>query len=294
MTKKSKLRYENTAYLYILPYYIFFMIFIALPIIVNIVLSFTDFNLREMSFVGLENYIKLFSDATFIRSVQNTIVYVVFTVGITIVLGLMCALALNNVAFWGAKFFRGIYFMPYVISMVSCSMVWLWLYEPSAGFINELMRLLGLPTQKWLYDERFAMGSVILMVVWKNLGYYMTIFIAGLNGIPSSLYEAATVDGANALQKFWFITLPMLKPVTFFITITGTVGAFNVFEQVNVMTSGGPMNSTTTIVHQIYTRAFTEFRLGYAASQAIVLLIVVLIFTLINFRYGNQGNDLDM
>lgn len=184
--------------------------------------------------------------------------------------------------------------MPYVTSMVAMSMVWLWMYDPTHGVINVLTEMLGISAQQWLYDEKLALGAVIVMGIWKGIGYYMTLFLAGLNNIPAYLYEAAKIDGANAIQCFKHITLPMLKPVTFFIMITGVISAFNVFEQVNVMTSGGPMNSTTTIVHQIYTRAFTEYKMGYGAAEAVFLLLIVFVFTILNFKYGNQGQDLDI
>jgi len=285
---------DRCGYLFIMPYYIFFLIFVAFPLIVNIILSFTNFNLKTISFVGFKNYANLLTDKLFHISIRNTLIYVVFTVFFSIVLGLGLALALNLAKSWGAKLFRGIIYMPYVTSMVSMSMVWLWLYDPTSGAVNAIVEALGMTPHQWLYDERYALGAIIVMGIWKNIGYYMTLFLAGLMNIPAYLYEAAWVDGANAFRRFLHITIPMLRPVTFFILITGVINAFNVFEQVNVMTSGGPMNSTTTIVHQIYTRSFTEYRMGYGAAQAVVLLVIILIFTLLNFRYGSQGQDMDI
>lgn len=296
MSKKniSALNYDKCGYLFITPFYIFFFFFVFTPIVINIALSFTNFNLKSINFVGFYNYVKLLNDSLFFISLKNTFIYVLFTVFFTMVLGLVFAIALTNTAIKGIKFFRSLYYLPYVTSMVSISMVWLWLYEPSSGLFNKIISLMGQEPKKWLYDSTYALGAIIVMGIWKGMGYYMTLYIAGLNNIPGYLYEAARVDGANGFQRFLHITMPMLKPVTFFILITGTINAFNVFEQVNVMTSGGPMNSTTTIVHQIYTRAFTEYQMGYGAAQAVVLLLVILVFTLINFKYGNQGQDLDI
>lgn len=294
MKKLNSISNDRSGYLFIAPYYIFFLIFVAFPIVVNIVLSFTNFNLKTISFVGLKNYADILTDNLFHVAVRNTLIYVIFTVFFSIVLGLGLALALNITNSWWTKLFRGIIYMPYVTSMVSMSMVWLWLYDPTSGAVNAIVEALGMAPQKWLYDERYALGAIIVMGIWKNLGYYMTLFLAGLMNVPADLYEAAQVDGADAFRRFLYITLPMLRPVTFFILITGVINAFNVFEQVNVMTSGGPMNATTTIVHQIYTRAFTEYRMGYGAAQAVVLLVIILIFTLLNFRYGNQGQDIDI
>lgn len=285
---------DRCAYGFIAPYYIFFLLFVLFPILVNIFLSFTDFNLKSISFVGLENYRMMLKDALFWKSVQNTLIYVVFTVFFTMLLGFLLALALNSASLWGTRFFRGMIYLPYVTSMVSMAMVWLWLYDPTYGVFNVIMEALGLEAQQLLYDEKLALGAMIVLGIWKGVGYYMTLYLAGLYNIPAYLYEAAAIDGAGYWQKVFRITLPMLRPVTFFILITGTINAFNVFEQVNVMTGGGPMNATTTIVHQIYIRAFTEYRMGYGAAEAVFLLVIILIFTLLNFRYGNQGQDLDM
>ena len=285
---------DRCAYGFIAPYYIFFLLFVLFPIVVNIFLSFTDFNLKSISFVGLENYRMMLKDVLFWKSVQNTLIYVVFTVFFTMLLGFLLALALNSAALWGTRFFRGMIYLPYVTSMVSMAMVWLWLYDPTYGVFNVIMEALGLEAQQWLYDEKLALGAMIVLGIWKGVGYYMTLYLAGLYNIPAYLYEAAAIDGAGYWQKVFRITLPMLRPVTFFILITGTINAFNVFEQVNVMTGGGPMNATTTIVNQIYIRAFTEYRMGYGAAEAVFLLVIILIFTLLNFRYGNQGQDLDM
>lgn len=294
MKKRKKIGNDPCGYVFIAPYYIFFFLFVMFPIAVNIVLSFTDFNLKSIHFTGLENYKTLLADTLFWTSVKNTLIYVIFTVFFTMVLGLLLAVALKSAVIPGTRFFRGIIYMPYVTSMVAMSMVWLWLYDPTHGVVNVLAEKLGFTAQQWLYDEKLALGAVIAMGIWKGLGYYMTLFLAGLYNIPGYLYEAAKIDGANGFQCFWKITLPMLRPVTFFILITGVISAFNVFEQVNVMTGGGPMNSTTTIVHQIYIRAFTEYKMGYGAAQAVVLLLIVFVFTLLNFRYGNQGEDLDI
>ena len=239
--KKYSVDYDKCGYLFILPFYIFFSLFVAAPILINIGLSFTKFNLINLQFVGLNNYIKMFGDQLFYISVKNTFVYVVFTVLFTMLLGFLLALALNNSILLGMKFFRSFFYLPFVTSMVSISMVWLWMYEPSQGILNQAFLFFGMAPQKWLYDPKLALGCIIVMGIWKSMGYFMTIYIAGLNNIPEYLYEAAKMDGANSFQRLRLITLPMLQPVTFFIMITGTINAFNVFEQVNVMTNGGPL-----------------------------------------------------
>jgi ABC-type sugar transport system permease subunit len=293
MKLARKLKDNCSGYLMIMPFYIFFAVFVIIPIIMNIGLSFTNYNLTQMTFIGLNNYRNLLTDKFFWVSLQNTLIYTCFTLVFTMALGLMLAVFLNR-KLRGLKFFRTSFYLPYVTSMVAVSMIWLWMYEPSHGIVNQLLKIVGIQGREWLFDVRTALGSIIVMAIWKYTGYYMVVFLAGLQGIPEYLYEAATVDGANGIQKFFKITLPMLTPVTFFLFVTGIINNFNVFEQVIVMTNGGPMNSTTTIVHQIYSRAFFDFLMGYAAAISVVLLLIVLLVTTFNFKYGNQGNDLDI
>jgi ABC-type sugar transport system permease subunit len=291
--KYSKLNNDTIGYWMIAPFYIFLLIFIVLPIIFNIFFSLTNYNLRVCEYVGLKNYLRLFSDETFLISMKNTFVYTFFTLIFNMGLGLAAALAINK-KLKGLKFFQTSFYLPYVTSMVGVSMIWLWMYDPSYGIFNQILKLFGIQIQQWLYDAHLALGCIILMSVWKSLGYFMVIYLAGLQSIPAYLYEAATIDGANAWEQFRFITLPMLQPITFFLFVTGIVNCFKVFEQVQILTNGGPMNATTTIVHQIYNRGFIEFQMGYAATLAIVLLLIICAITLVNFRYGKQGQDLDL
>lgn len=165
-------------------------------------------------------------------------------------------------------------------------MIWLWIYDPALGMLNQLVKLLGLKPQKWIYDPKLALFSIILMSVWKLIGYNMIIFLAALQQIPPPLYEAATIDGASIFQKFFRITVPMLAPTTFFLFVIACITSFNVFEQVNIMTAGGPLYATTTVVHQIYDRAFTYFQMGYAASMSCVLLIIMFLVAQRYFIHG--------
>jgi ABC-type sugar transport system permease subunit len=284
---------NKSGYFLILPFYIFFTVFVIIPILMTVGLSFTNYDLSRMSFIGIKNYINLMTDKFFWISLKNTAIYTFFTLIFTMTLGLLLAVFLNR-KLRGLKFFRTSFYLPYVTSMVAVSMVWLWMYEPSHGIVNQMLGWVRIQGHSWLFDVDTALGSIIVMSIWKYTGYYMVVFLAGLQGIPGYLYEAATVDGTNGFQKFFYITLPMLNPVTFFLLVTGIINNFNVFEQVIVMTNGGPMNSTTTIVHQIYSRAFLDFLMGYAASLSVVLLLIVLVLTTLNFKYSNQGNDLDI
>jgi ABC-type sugar transport system permease subunit len=279
-------------YLMILPFFGFFVLFVFFPVLINTVLSFTSYDLRSIRFVGLKNYEFLLQDEFMHKAFRNTLVYMVSTVSVTLVLSFFAALLLNKQAAI-IKFARASFFLPYVTSMVAVSVVWIWIYEPSMGVLNRSLVSLGLAPRQWLYDPKLALGSIIAMSIWKGLGYSMIIFLAGLQGIPREMLEAAQVDGANSAARTWHITIPMLRPVVFFLLVTGTIGGFNVFEQVNVMTSGGPLNRTTTVVHQIYSRAFQELLIGYAAAIAVSLILVMLAMTLVNLRIGSQRMDSD-
>ena len=291
--RKPKIGQDNIGYVLISPFYIFFFFFIVLPILINIFLSFTRYDFRTINFVGLNNYFRLFKDQFFLSALRNTGIYTFFTLFITMGLSLIVAVILNE-AFALQKVYRTFFFMPHVISMVAASMIWLWMFEPSQGAINDFLSNFGVKRIEWMYDVRYALPGLIIMGIWKNLGYNMVIYLAGLQTIPVYLYEAATIDGATPLQKFFKITLPMLAPVTFFLFVTGLIFNFNVFEQVLIMTNGGPLNSTTTIVHQVYTRAFFQFLMGYASAMAVFAVLIIAAITLANFRYGNQGVDLDV
>jgi ABC-type sugar transport system permease subunit len=259
----------------------------------NLALSFTRFNLKEVKFIGLQNYLNLFEDEFFVRSLINTGLYTFFTLAFTMLISLFLAILLNR-GLTGTPLFRTSSFVPHVVSMVAASMIWYWMYEPAYGIINRFLAVLGISGKLWLHDEKLALASIIIMSIWKFTGYYMVIYLAGLQTIPSYLYEATAIDGASEWQKIRYVTIPMLRPVTFFLFVTGVINNFNVFEQVNILTQGGPMNATTTVVHQIFIRAFRDFLMGYAAAQAIFVLIIVAVLTLMFFKYGSQEQDVEV
>lgn len=281
---------DSIGYVMILPFYVLFFVFVLLPILFNVVLSFCNFNLKSISFVGLQNYTNLFKDPLFLKSMGNTGVYVFFTVTLTLVLSFALALMLNHSS-WLMKVFRAVFYLPNVISMVAVATVWQFMYNPYFGIFNGILKSLGLPTQTWVADVNLAMGCVVVMSIWKSAGYNMVLFLAGLQGVSHEIYESAAMDGAHGWKLVWHITLPSIRPVLFFVFITCCIGSFSVFEQVQVLTKGGPMYATTTIVHQIYTRAFTEFRLGYASAMSIVLAAIVFVFTVLSFRASRQDEQ---
>lgn len=291
---RKKRRYDKEAYLMILPAYTIFTVFILIPIFMVLYYSFTNYNLYQApDFVGLKNYLKAFKDKDFITSVKNTLLYAGITLTLQLSIGLLLAVLLYRESRL-IPIFRTAFYLPHVMSMVCISMVWLWIYDSNYGLFNALMKLFGLPVQKWLLDPNLAMPCVILVSVWKGMGYNMVIFLSGLTGIPASLYEAAELDGAGSIKKFLHITWPLLQPTTFFLVVTGIVNCFAVFEQVNILTNGGPLKRTTTVVHQIYQNAFLEFKMGYASAISVLLLAFSLLVTMFLFRFGNKGQDIDV
>lgn len=291
---KMKKKSDKEAYLMILPAYFIFAVFILIPIGMVLYYSLTDFNMYAVpKFLGIKNYVKLFSDSEFLKAITNTLFYTIVTLTVQLALGLVLAVLLYKKS-KAVPIFRTALYLPNVMSMVCVSMVWLWLYNPNFGIFNRILEAIGIAPQKWLINPNQAMLCIILVGIWKNCGYSMVIFLGGLTGIPESLYEAAQLDGAGPIRRFLNITWPMLRPTTFFLVVTGIVNSFAVFEQVNILTSGGPLNRTTTVVHQIYRRGFFEFKMGYASAMAVLLLVFSLIVTMFVFKFGNKGQDVDV
>jgi multiple sugar transport system permease protein/raffinose/stachyose/melibiose transport system permease protein len=265
---------------------LFFAVFIVYPLLANLYYSLTSYSLggAEAKFVGLDNYARLLRDADFLTSLLNTLVYAVCSVFFLTLTGLLLAVGLNGTARL-KRFTRTGMIVPYATSVAAASLIWLLLLDPGSGPVNKLLAALGSDTQPgWLFDPNLAMPTLIVLNIWKNAGYTMVIFLAGLQTVPPALYEAATVDGAGRFRKLINVTLPSIKPVTIFVLITGCIEAFKTFDQVKILTKGGPMLRTSTVVYQIYIRAFEDFQMGYAAAQSVVLLAVVFAVTLFNFK----------
>lgn len=278
------------AYLMILPFFLFFAVFVLYPIFQNVLTSFTNYNLADKTYIGLANYARLFRDRAFLRSVGNTLAYAVFSVIPLMALGFAAALCVNR----SSRLVTGVraaLMLPYAASMVSVSMIWLYLYDPASGFFNKMLTAVGLPASEWLFDPRLALPCLIAMNVWKNLGYVMILYLAALQGVPASLYDAARVDGAGFVRRTLHITLPAIRPVSFFLMATLLIECFKTFDPVRIMTGGGPINATTTIAHQIYLRAFSEFKMGYASAMSVVLFIIVFAVAIVNLATGGQLRD---
>jgi multiple sugar transport system permease protein len=280
-----RLRQEaRWAALFLAPDMLGVLAFTAFPIAAAVVLSFLDWNLiTSASYVGFDNFRELLKDEVFWQTMGHTVYFTVGTVPTSMALGLALALALNR-PLRGVTFLRTAYFIPVIVPLISVAMVWRWLYDRDFGLINYFLNLGGLPIIGWLTDSTWAMPAVIIMSIWKGLGYNLVIYLAGLQSIPRRLYEAAEMDGASAWQRFWRITFPLLTPTTFFVLVVSIINSFQVFGQVYVMTRGGPGNATNTIVYYIYHVGFELFRMGYASALAWTLFMVVFVLTLLQVR----------
>ena len=276
------------AYLFLLPSLVVFAAFVFFPLVFSIYTSFTRWNLPyQPSFIGLENFRYIFTDAigapAFLGSIRNSFYYAV-GVPLNITISLCIALLLNQ-RLRGVSIFRTAYFLPTITSTAAISVVWLWIYHPADyGLFNSILLKLNLSPLRWLRDPHLAMPSLILMGIWHGMGYNIIIFLAGLQSIPTSLYEAAEIDGAGGWARFWKVTLPLLSPTTFYILVIGIINSLKTFTQMHVMTEGGPLGTTTTITYYLYQQAFENFTMGRASAVACVLLTMLFIFTLIQFK----------
>ncbi len=288
-----RVRRDNIAYALILPNLLIYVIFILIPTVTTLWLSFTNYNLFQSQFVGFRNFGRLFTDRLFLTSVRNTALFAVGRIVPSMALGLLFAQLLNTKV-RGRNVYRTILFLPNIVSVVAASLAWLYILDQSRyGILNRLVIALGGRSREWLMDFGTALPSVIVVSIWMGVGFSMIVYLAGLQGIPASLYEAARIDGATDLRQFVSITIPLLAPTTFFLFVISSIQSFQVFGQVYIMTGGGPLNSTTTIVHQIFMNGFQGYKMGYASAQAVFLLLVVLAVTLVNFRFGNRGDAAD-
>lgn len=275
------------AWIFLSPALAVITLFFAVPVLAAFVLSFTDFDIYSLGnwdyirFVGVENYIRILETPLFWKALKNTFYFVLIGGPLSVAVSLGTALMLNSKLAKFKSVYRTVYFLPVVSSLIAVAIIWRYLYHPAHGLLNYLLSYVGIPPIDWLGDPAIAMPAIIIMAVWKNFGYNMLIFIAGLQNISDDLYEAAHLDGANWWQQFKEITIPMLKPTTVFIVMITIIGYFQLFAEPYVMTQGGPLNSTTSIVLLMYEQGFRWWSMGYAAAIAFVLFIIIMFFTVI-------------
>lgn len=282
---------QREGYLFILPSFAHLALFFLIPLVFSLWLSFHDWRgiiTQNVRFVGLANYEFMLGDTRWWNAVKNTLYYTFVSVPLGMAVSLAIAMIMNT-RVWGVYVFRAIFFTPVITSWVAVSVVWLWLLDGNIGLLNYGLSLIGLRGPDWLTNPRTAMLAIIIIAVWKGAGFQMVIWLAGLQGIPREMYEAAIVDGANRWQQFRYVTLPLLAPTSFFLLITGVIGSFQVFTPVFVLTKGGPLGSTDVAVYRIYQRAFVNFDFGYASALAWVLFAMIFIATLIQIAYMRKN-----
>ena len=286
MTQRGRQEFA-AAIVFLLPNFIGFMMFLIGPAIGSFVIALTRWRLLdEPTFVGLQNFVDLVGDSRFWITLRNTAYYSFVRVPINATISLGLAVLLNR-ELKARNFFRVVLFLPVVLSIVATAVIWRPLVE-SAGLLNQLLGAVGLPTVPWITSTRWAMPTIIMIGIWKEIGYFMVIFLAGLQAIPSMYYEAARIDGASSWQQFVRITLPLVSPTTFFVLTVAIIFSFQIFGLTTVLTGGGPQNATNTLVMYVYQSGFRNFRMGYASALAFVLFIIILTFTLIQKRFSNR------
>ncbi|MFG1905798.1 carbohydrate ABC transporter permease [Kribbella sp. NPDC048928] len=264
-----------------------FAIFTIGPMIASLFFSLTDWRIgAPAKFIGLGNYQQLGHDPLFWKSLNVTTYYTLGVVPLTLLVGFAVAMLVNQ-GVRGKGFWRTVYYLPTLVPAVASSVLWIWIFNPDFGLLNSMLRQGGLPTSSWIYGERSAVPSLILMSTW-GFGNAMVIFLAGLQGVPRQLYEAVAIDGGGTWARFRHVTLPFMTPTIFYNLVTGTIGTFQVFNQAYIMTQGGPNNATEFYIYYLYTKAFTDSEIGYASALAWVLFVIVLVITVLLFRNARR------
>lgn len=282
---------SSAAWMFILPAILGTLIFIVIPVICSFGLSFTKWDLiNPVEFVGLENYREIFTEPLFFKILLNTVVFALSTSVLGVIIPLVLASILNS-KIRGSEFFKTAYFLPFITPMIVIGIVWEWIFDPNIGLLANVLNL----HINWLYDTKWAMPALIIVSVWKLIGYNMIIFLSSLGGVSNSLFEAAKIDGANSFQTFKNVTIPMLSPTIFFVVIITAISSFQVFDLIYLMTQGGPLDSTNVLVYAIYKNAFECFNVGKASAIAYVLFVIILVLTLIqwNLRKKLVYNEID-
>lgn len=295
MGKKSKKRTQKEFLVgigFILPSLCGFIVFTFIPVLISLFLSFTKWNFMEgwsaIKFTGLTNYIRLFTDEWFLNSYKNNILFTAITVPILIALGMVMASVLNKYI-WGGSIVRTMIFIPYIASVVAVCAVWMVLLQPNYGPVNQFLRMIGIKNPPgWLADFKWSLPSIMIIYIWQQVGYYSIVFLAGLKGVPEDVYEAARVDGASSIRQFFSITIPLISPTTFFLTIMGIIGSFKVFDQISVLTQGGPGSSSSVMAYYVYRTAFDYYEMGYANTLAWALFVLVFVVTLIQWKLQDR------
>ncbi len=278
----------KTPYWLVSPYIVFFLVFVAFPVVFSVVLTFHSWNIiSPMQFVGLANYERLLKDRLFWQAIYNTLRFLVVHIPLQIGIALLLAELLNRTV-RGSAFFRGAFFLPVIVSGVVVTILWQQLLSFNAGILNRGLTAIDLPKVPWLESPNIAMYAIALMATWKNIGLYVILFLVGLQTVPVQYYEAAELEGATRWQQFRYITLPMINPTIFMVVVLSTIGGFSLFIEPYIMTEGGPLNSTLSAVMYIYKQAFQYYHMGYSATLGFVFALLILAVVAIQKRYVEQ------
>jgi multiple sugar transport system permease protein len=292
--RQRPLGYERrrAAYLMLAPAVVHLAWWIGIPTVATFVLAFTHYDILAgtMTWAGLDNFVAIFRDPVWWKSIGNTVVYTFFTVPVAMAIAVVIAVLLNT-KLRARAWYRTAVFMPHITATVAIALVWMWMFEPNIGLFNWVLSWFGIRGPAWLADPAWAMTSVILMSIWKGIGLKMIIYLAALQGIPHDLYEAAEIDGAGPVRRFFAITLPLLGPATFFVLVISLIDSFQVFEQFYVLTpEGGPANATTVMTYEIYKSAFQRFDMSVASAQSVVLFVFLLVLTIVGRRFTGRDD----
>ncbi|GGA49016.1 carbohydrate ABC transporter permease [Paenibacillus physcomitrellae] len=284
--KKLRFKENALAYTFLAPSLILFIVFLFYPLVKSVYLSLhsTDPTGRIAAFVGFDNFADLFSSGLFISGIKITALFALLTVPTGILLALILS-ALTHNLLRGKRFFQFAFSLPMVISVGSASVIWKFLFHPTLGMLNYLLEKVGMTPVQWLIDPHWALLSISIMTIWMNLGFNYIILSSGMQGLPDEIYESAKIDGAGPLRVFFQITMPLLSPTLFFVLVVSTISAFQSFGQINILTQGGPVNATNVFVYSIYQESFINFRFGTGSAQAIMLFLVIMLLTLIQFKW---------
>lgn len=283
------------AYLFILPTLILFCAFVFVPMIQSFIMSLTDANLNSATthWVGFQNYQSVLKSPDFWQAFKNTAVFAVQVLPLNILISLLLAVLIQK-KFRSVGLFRTIFYAPVITSMVAVSVVWSWIFNPSYGLLNIILHAFHLPAQSWLVQPHMSLEVLVLLRIWKGVGANMVIFLAGLNAIPAEVLEAAEVDGATRFRKFILIVWPLLKPTTLYVIVLGTISLLQAFTEVYVMTEGGPIGTSSTVVYLMFQKAFQEFKLGYGAAVAFVLFVIIFALSLFNLVFVQRRMQSDL
>ena len=291
--KKSAYKDWLWAAVFLAPSIIGMAVFTVYPLFSSLYCSFTDWSLLDdMKFIGLENYIRAFTDPTALTVFKNTIIFTLGTVPVLLVVPLLLAIALNQ-KLHVTRFFRAAYFLPTISSMVAMSLVWQWMLNTDFGLVNYILGFFGIKPINWLTTKKWSMVGIMIVSIWKGLGYNMMLFLAGLQSVPRVYYEAADLDGCTGFRRLWNITVPLLSPTTLFVGVMTIINSFQAFDQVMVITGGGPARSTSVLVHYLYQNAFDYYDMGYACALGWLLTIFVFLLTRLQFVVSSNDYSIE-